>query len=238
MKRYLVAALLLLSLAGCRNTVSALDVKDSRVAYQQIADALPDASFGWGQAPGIVQMSARAKADGPVLEPEPLSCNERGFRIHYQVYRPQSVWIPYSAIKEVFWEWKPFPNVLFAATIVLPMQSVRATVVFDANQVHGLIRKLSDDAKILEDIGRTVGVGSPWSHAQNVKWKIEDDRIEYGEGMLTVHFDSISMIPAWFPWGGKAERTAEAFEWAKANPDLPILEGQPDDDEETTEAGD
>ncbi len=232
MKRFLCVALLLLPLAGCKNTVTALDAEDPRAAYQQIADALPSASFGWGSPPGVVQMSARAKADGPVLEPEPLSCNERGFRVHYQVYRPQSAWIPYSAIKEVFWVWKPFPNVFFAMTIVLPMQSVRATVVIDANLVPGLIRKLTSDAKVLEDIGRDIGLGSPWSHAQNVKWKIEDDRIEYGEGMLSLHFDSISMIPAWFPWGGDAERTAEAFEWAKANPELPILVA-PDAEDET-----
>ena len=34
-------------------------------------------------------------------EAQRLKATERGFRMHYEVYRPRDVWIPYEAITEV-----------------------------------------------------------------------------------------------------------------------------------------
>ena len=81
-------------------------------------------------------------------------------------------------------------------------------------------------------------MGGPWSHAQNVNWKIEDDRIAYGQGMLSLHFDFISLVPAWFPCGGLAESTASAFAWAMENPDAPDLEPLPEEEDGETGTSD
>ena len=123
--RPLLLALLLLALAGCRTVVEApAGEVDRRAVYQQIADALPEATFDWGSPPGIVEMSASARAEGPAPEPMPLLATERGFRLRYQVYRTHTIWVPYRALREVSTSWEPFPNVLFCLLPVLPLQSV------------------------------------------------------------------------------------------------------------------
>ena len=218
--------LALLPLAGCHTVVEAPTDVDRRDIYQRIANALPESSFGWGTPPGIATMSASARAEGPPLEPEALKANEEGFRIRYQVYRVRTAWIPYSALHEVSTSWNVVPNAFFAPLLIVPLQSVRATVVFDANQVPGLITHIKSDIERLESISREIGLGGPWSHAQTVKWKIEDDALLYGQGMLSLHFDFISGVPAWIPYAGKAGRVAEAFAWAKEHPDEPELEAE------------
>ena len=225
MNRLLPALLLLIPFAGCHTVVEApAGEVDRQAIYQEIADALPEADFGWGAPSAIAEMSASAKSEGPVAGPAALKASEKGFRIRFQVYRPKTVWVPYEAIQEVSTSWKAVPNVFFIPFIVLPLQAVRATVVFDANQVSGLITGLKADIKRLEAISREIGMGGPWSHAQTVKWKIEDDAVAYGSGMLAVHFDFLAGAPAWFPVGGRALRVAEAFAWVKEHPDEPELD--------------
>lgn len=225
MNRFLCSILLLLPLAGCTTVVEAPgDDVDRKAVYQEIADALPEADFGWGSPPGIATMSASARTEAPALEPEALKATEEGFRLRYQVYRPKTAWIPYAAIQQASYSWKTIPNVLFLPFVILPLQAVRTTIVFDANKVPGLITQLKGDIERLESISREIGMGGPWSHAQTVKWKIEDDALAYGSGMLAVHFDFMSGIPAWIPVGGRAKRVAEAFAWVQAHPDEPELE--------------
>ena len=76
-----LALVLLASLAGCRTVVEAPAEAEPRATYQTIANALPEADFGFGSPPGIAELSASAKAEGPPPELQPLKATERGFRI-------------------------------------------------------------------------------------------------------------------------------------------------------------
>lgn len=220
----LLLVVLLAPLAGCRTVVGPPETApEPRAAYQQVANQLPRASFGWGEPPGIVAFAASVKRSKPgVLEP--LKADERGFRIHFSTWQPGQAWIPYSALREVSYAWKPLPNVLLAPLLIVPLQGVRLTVVFDAGQVPGLLGQLEADARRLEQIAREVGSGGPYSFAQAIRGKVEDDAAEHGPGLLGLHFDYLVPVPAWLPVGGPARRAGEAFVWCREHPEEPRLE--------------
>lgn len=224
--RLAIALLALLATHGCAATpvpAPAGDV-DRRAVYQQIANVLPRAHFGWGEPPGVIEMAASTRADGPPPTPPPLIANERGFRVVAHVYRPRDAWIPYDAIEAVTSEWSAMPNVLFAALPVLPLQARRLTVVFDAAQVPSLRENLLADAKRLEAISRETGVAGPWVFAQQVRAELEAAEATHGPGRMALHIDFMVPIPAVIPWRGEDWRTGEAFAWAAANPNAPELE--------------
>jgi hypothetical protein len=210
-----------LALTACTGPVAAPEQAEPREVYQRIADALPRATFGWGTPPGIIHYTASAKREGPPPEPEPLSCNESGFRVHLEVYRPRAAWIPYAAVDQVLLGWKPFPNVLLAPLLIVPLQAQRVTVVFDATKVSGLLEAIDRECQRLEAVSREVGMGGPWSFAQDVRQKVKDDAVEFGEGKLAVYFDAFVLCPAEVPYAGKARPIAEAFAWAHAHPTAP-----------------
>ena len=219
--------LLLPLLAGCATQVAAPAEVDRRQVYQRIANTLPQASFGWGERPGVVDMAASTKAEGPLPELPRLKATERGFMVVVDVYRPRQIWIPYSAIESCWTEWQAFPNAVLVPLILVPFQINTAKIVIDVASVEGFLGNLERDIKRLEQISREIGLGGPWSHAQNVKAKLADDAAVYGAGKLALH---VSYATPWFPWwpvGGAARETAEAFAWAAANPDAPELEPEP-----------
>lgn len=219
--------LLLPLLAGCASQVAAPAEVDRRQVYQRIANTLPQASFGWGERPGVVDMAASTKAEGPLPELPRLKATERGFMVVVDVYRPRQVWIPYRAIESCWTEWQAFPNAVLVPLLLVPFQVNTAKVVIDVQAVEGFLGGLERDIKRLEQISREIGLGGPWSHAQNVRAKLADDAAVYGAGKLALH---VSYATPWFPWwpvGGEAEETAGAFAWAAANPDAPELEPQP-----------
>ena len=73
----LLAAATLVGLTGCRTVVeSPGDDVDRRATYQAIADALPEASFGWGDPPGIVGIAASVKQ----LKVELQNVHQKRFR--------------------------------------------------------------------------------------------------------------------------------------------------------------
>ncbi len=212
---------------GCRTVADAPPTAEPRAMYQDVANALPRASFGWGTPPGIVDLAASSKAEGPAPAPEQPVANERGFRLVVEVLRPRNVTIPYAAIEQVTYGWRPFPNALLAPLLVVPLQFVRATVVFDAAQVDGFLSSIEHEVRRLEALSREVGMGGPWSHAQDVKAKLADDAAEYGAGRVSVHFDHVVPVPAAIPYRAPARRTAEAFAWCAAHADAPVREAPP-----------
>lgn len=217
-----VALVTLVALAsGCRTPAEVPQDVEPRAMYQAVANALPRASFGWGTPPGVVSMSASAKAEGEAPEPEQPVCNERQFRLVVEVYRPRNASIPYSAIEQVHYGWRPFPNAVLAPLIIVPLQLVRATVVFDGAKVSGFLSSIESDITRLEQISREVGLGGPWSHAQDVKAKLADDAAEYGPGRVSVNFDYVVIMPSAIPMRRRARETAEAFAWCQANPTPP-----------------
>lgn len=218
--------LLLLLLAGCSEIVHAPDDADPMEMYHLIAQSLPRADFGWGSPPGMVTLSASARRERAMPELRPLLAREEGFILHYTAYRPRSVWIPYTALREARWSWKPLPNAILAPLIFLPFQVSRATIVIDAREAHGLLQHLERDIQRLEQISREVGLGGPWSHAQDVKAKLAADRKAYGPGRISVHFDYLVPVPAAFPVAGEAEDVAEAYAWAQAHPEEPDIDQQ------------
>lgn len=220
----LFVALCAPALAGCRTVAEPPPDAEPRAMYQQVANALPRASFGWGTPPGIVGLAASTKAEGPAPPPEQPVANERGVRLVVEVLRPRNVTIPYGAIEQVSYGWKPLPNALLAPLLVVPLQVVRATVVFDAAKVDGFLASIDRDVHRLEAISREVGMGGPWSHAQDVKAKLADDAAEYGAGRVSLHFDYVVPIPAAIPFRTPARRTAEAFAWCAAHPDAAVRE--------------
>lgn len=222
LRRLLLLAALLT--CGCAQVATPPeDVSDRRVIYQQIADALPRASLGWGDTPSVVEMAASVRNEPKPPEPEPLRCNERGFMIHYAAFRPHAQWIPYQAIRQCSYGWQPFPNVVLVPLLIVPAQWVRAIVVVDMGQIPGLSERLLSDAERLERVGRELGLGGPWSHAQTIKNKLAEDAAEYGPGSLSLEFSYVVPVPAWLPVYGPARATAQAFAWAQAHPDEPVL---------------
>lgn len=227
MKRILLLAIPLL-LLGCASECAPLeDPVEPREVLQQIANALPRASFGWGEAPGLVEMAASTRAEGARPKPPPLKATEDGFRVIVNVYRPRAIWIPYEAIKSTHYSWRPFPNVLVAPLLILPWQVVRTTVVLDRKAIGGFDEALARDTERLEAVSRETGLGGPWSHAQGVKNKILDDEDAHGAGSITLHFEYSEPVPAWFPIGGRAEELGGAFDWIAAHPDI-VLEPKPE----------
>ena len=118
-----LALLLLPALLGCRTVAEPPSKVNRRQVYQTIADALPRARFGWGSPPGIVSLAPSVKREGPAKLPK-LRCDESGFLIHYEGYRPRSVWIPYRAISQASWGWKPIPNVFLAPLVFLYLRKI------------------------------------------------------------------------------------------------------------------
>lgn len=222
--RATLALLLVAALSGCRTTASPpegpVEAKDM---YQAVANALPRASFGWGSPPGVVSLAASTKAEGPAPAPEQPVANARGVRVVLEVYRPRSVTIPFAAVEQVTYAWRVMPNALLAPLIVVPLQAVRATVVFDARQVEGFLPGIERDVARLEAISREVGMGGPWGHAQSVKAKLADDAAEYGPGRVAMHFDYFVPLPAAIPYRTPARRTAEAFAWCAAEAARPAV---------------
>ncbi|MCO5168457.1 MAG: hypothetical protein M9894_19120 [Planctomycetes bacterium] len=217
MTRTTLAVTLAALLCGCRTTATPPEgAVESREMYQAVANALPRASFGWGSPPGVVGLAASTKAEGPAPAPEPPLANARGVRVVVEVYRPRSVTIPFAAVEQVTYAWRTLPNALLAPLLVVPLQAVRATVVFDARQVDGFLPALERDIARLEAISREVGMGGPWGHAQGVKAKLADDAAEYGPGRVAMHFDYFVPLPAAIPYRTPARRTAEAFAWCAA----------------------
>lgn len=217
----------LAALSGCRTVAEPPADAEARAMYQQVANALPRASFGWGTPPGIVDLAASTKAEGPAPAPEQPLANERGVRLVVEVLRPRNVTIPYAAIEQVTYGWRPLPNALLAPLLVVPLQVVRATVVFDASQVDGFLASIEHEVRRLEALSREVGMGGPWSHAQDVKAKLADDAADYGANRVSLHFDYVVPIPAAIPYRTPARRTAEAFAWCAAHPDAAVRQPEP-----------
>lgn len=215
------------TLSGCRTVAEPPTDAEPRAMYQQVANALPRASFGWGTPPGIVELAASTKAEGPAAAPEQPLANERGVRLVVEVLRPRNVTIPYGAIEQVTYGWKPFPNALLAPLLIVPLQVVRATVVFDAAKVDGFLPAIDHEVRRLEALSREVGMGGPWSHAQDVKAKLADDAAEYGAGRVSLHFDYVVPVPAAIPFRTPARRTAEAFAWCAAHPAAAVRQVEP-----------
>lgn len=220
--RRVAPALALVALAaGCRTPAEPPPDAEPRAMYQEVANALPRASFGWGTPPGVVHLAASARAEGPAPVPEQPLANERGVRLVIEVHRPRNVTIPYAAIEQVTYGWKPFPNALLAPLLVVPLQVVRTTVVFDATEVEGFLPSIEREVARLEALSREVGMGGPWSHAQDVRAKLAGDAAEYGAGRVALYFDYVVPVPAAIPYHAPARRTAEAFAWCAAHPDAP-----------------
>lgn len=211
--------------AGCRTPVVAPEAAEPRQMYQTVANALPDADFGWGAPPSIIHMTARARAEGPAPEPEPLRANERGFRVFIEVYDPRTLTIPYSAVKQVHTEWSALPNALLVPFLILPLQGARAVVVVDGRQVPGLLDGVERDCERLEAVTRETGLGGAYGHAQGVREKLRDDAREFGDGMVSLTFDTFNPVPALIPYAGRARDIAEAFAWCAAHPDARPAEG-------------
>lgn len=231
MQRAFIPLLFLLSLAcaGCATEVSAPEGElEPREVFQRLANALPRASFGWGETSGLVEMAASTRAEGARPQRPEVKATEDGFRLVIDVYRPRAVWIPYEAIKSARYEWKTFPNVLIVPFLIVPWQVVRATIVLDRGAIGGFDEALERDAKRLESISRETGLGGPWSHAQNVRGKILDDEAEFGPGTLAVYFDYSEPVPPWFPIGGRARDLAADFAWAAAHPDVKLSPREPE----------
>ncbi len=191
---------------------------EARAMFQRIANELPRADLGIGTPPGIVDYSASAKAEGPAPEPEPLKATERGFSLRVHVYRPRTVTIPFTAIDAVTYGWRPIPNALLAPLLVVPLQRVGVTVIVDGSKVSGLLDQIERECVRLEAVSREVGMGGPWSHAQSVRAKLADDAAAHGAGRVSIDFDRLVPVPAWFPRNGAVSDVAAAFEWARLHP--------------------
>jgi len=225
--RAVLLGLVCLAFAGCRTVVEAPpeieDAKARGAIYQAIADSLPRADLGLGYPPGIVDMTASARAEGPAPEPPPLRCNEQGFQVHFRVYRPRALWIPYSALEEISYGWSTFPNVLVAPLLIVPLQAIQANLVVDARGL-GVLDKIERDCARLERVSQEVGLGGAAAHASGVREKLAIDAAEHGEGRMVLTFDYLVPYPAWLPVGGPARDVAEAYAWARAHPSESLQE--------------
>ena len=203
--------------------------------FQTIANQLPRAEFGWGDPPGVVELSASVKAEGPPPERPPLLATERGFRIYYAVYRDSSLWIPYTALRDVWVEWKVVPNAFLAPLLVVPLQVTRLGVVVDVSEIPGFAPQLQADLARLEAVSREVGLGGPAAHAASVRQVLADDEAEFGPDHVALYFDYALPIPAWLPADGPAREAGEAFVWAREHPDAELV---PDPDAREQAAAD
>lgn len=205
-------------LAGCHTAPDVPQEVVARDMYQQVANALPRADFGWGTPPGVIEMTPSMKREGPAAAPDPVTANEQGFEVVLEVVRPRTVRIPYAAIREVWYGWRPLPNALLAPLIVLPLQLVSATVVFDGSKVDGFLDGIERDIARLESLSRELGMGGPWSHAQDVKAKLQRDAAAHGAHHVSLEFTYVVPLPSAFPYRTPARLTAEAFAWCQAHP--------------------
>ena len=208
----------LVALAGCHTAPEVPTDAVARDMYQQVANALPRADFGWGTPPGVIEMTPSMKREGAAPPPDPVTANEQGFHIVVEVVRPRTVRVPYSAISDVWYGWRPLPNAFLAPLLVVPLQLVTATVVFDGSKVDGFLDGIDRDVTRLELLSRELGMGGPWTHAQDVKAKLADDAAEYGEHHVSIEFTYVVPLPAAIPYRTPARLTAEAFAWCKAHP--------------------
>lgn len=234
MRRNLSMIALALLLAGCHTVAEAPADAAPRDMYQQVANALPRADFGWGTPPGVIELTPSMKALGPAPAPEPVTANEQGFHVVVEVVRPRTVRIPYGAIADVWYGWRPLPNALLAPLLVLPLQLVSATVVVDGAKVDGFLDGLDRDVRHLEALSRELGMGGPWTHAQDVKAKLADDAAAYGAGHVSLEFTYVVPLPSAFPFRSPARRTAEAFAWCKAHPSEKVQPNAAPADVDTT----
>jgi hypothetical protein len=214
----LAAAFVLGLLAsGCSTTIekSEIDWKAER-AYQAIANALPDADVGFGTAPtGILAMAASTRDEVAPKEDLSVFTNEEAFKIRLELLRPRLVRVPYTAVERVQVSWLPFPNVLLALPLILPLQANEARVVFDARKIPGLLEEIQSDCDRLERLSGQAAVATPYYHAQQIREKMREDAELFGEGRLSITFIEWTPVPAWLPWLNKVRRLASAFVWAR-----------------------
>lgn len=210
-------ALALVLLSGCSTVVEKSEEqwKPER-AYQTIANALPDADLGFGDAPGMIDMAPSMRREGPPPKEDlRVWTNETEFRIRVEVLRPRILVVPYSAIEKLSARWLPFPDVPLAIPIVLPLQLTETTVVIDARKLPGFFESVSSECDRLERLAGETQVSSPWYHAQEIRSKIADDARAYGEGRVSIGFTHWSICPAWLPWLEPSRHLADAFAWAR-----------------------
>ncbi len=152
----LAALAALALLPGCRTVVerSELGWKPEE-AYQAIANALPRADFGFGEAPGVVALAASERGHRGEAPDLSVLTDEQAFRVRLSVLRTRTILVPYAAVEEVSVEWCPFPNVPLALLVVVPAQLSLARVTFDARKVPGLL------ASIEVECDRLVALGAP-----------------------------------------------------------------------------
>jgi len=206
-------ALLLLA-AGCRSAPEAVDMKPEE-AYQAIANTLPRADFGWGAPSGLAELAASSRADRPREEaPLELVCDEKGMKVVVDVFRPRLFSLSYGSITDVSYTYELFPNLLFC--FIFPfVQSSEARVVFSVDQ--SFFAHVESECQRLEAISREVGMSGPWEHAQAVRRKLQEDRENFGEGKVSLHFSYVSPIPPFVPYTAPARHAAEAYEWARTH---------------------
>jgi hypothetical protein len=218
--RTALLALALASTAGCRSAPDAVDMSP-REAYQEIANNLPRADFGWGAPSGLAEMAASSRQDRPRdQDPIDLTCNETSMRVVVEVFRPRVVSVPFSAIEDVSYTYSLFPNLAFC--LIFPFLQLSDTrVVFDARKIGSFFESVEAECDRLEHISAEVGMGGPYEHAQQVREKLKADAAEFGEGRVSLHFSYTTPCPPWIPLTARARRTAEAFQWVKLHPSEP-----------------
>jgi hypothetical protein len=207
---------------GCRSAPEVPDWKPEQ-AYQTVANQLPRADFGWGEPPAIARMAASERKNRPAEPPPPpeILCNEAGFKLVVEVLYPRVFTISYDAIEDVSYTYCPFPNLIFC--VVFPFVQVsEMRVVFDARKVPGFLDHVQGECDRLVAIGREVGFGGPYAHAEGVLEKLKDDAAAFGEGRVSVAFTYTTPVPPWIPYTAEARHAAEAFAWVKAHPHEPV----------------
>lgn len=212
----LAALVVLAALAGCAAPVTQSELEwTPERAYQTIANALPDADAGFGEAPPP-DLAPSVRAEGP-RAPEDLKvfANEGSFRIRVELLRARVIEVPYAAIDRIDARWCPFPDVLFAALLVVPLQATEARIVFDARKIPGLLGQIERACDRLERLSGETSIASFYYHADRIRRKIRDDARELGDGRISVAFVSWSPVPSWIPYLGPSRRLGDAFAWAR-----------------------
>lgn len=215
MRAFLLIALAV-ALTGCRSTIAGPGEVNGDRAYQTIANALPDADFGFGDAPAVVDMAPSVRREGPPPKPDmTVSCNDETFTVRVELFRPGTLKVPYEAIESIHARWLPFPNIVFAIPIVLPLQAIETVVVLDTAKLPGFIDRCLQDAERLERLSGEIAIAAPYYHGQQIRTKLKDDRAEWGEGRVSLGFVRWVPVPPWIPYLGPAERLGQAFQAAK-----------------------